>query len=48
MRIAGKPVAEMAAFFYMLEKVAEKNDITVTLSVSATKEELPDFVAKYV
>ena len=47
-RIAGKPVAEMAAFFYMLEKVAEKNDITVTLSVSATKEELPDFVAKYV
>ena len=48
MRIAGKPVAEMAAFFYMLEKVAEKNDITVTLSVSATKEELPDFVAKYI
>ncbi|MBQ4268239.1 MAG: hypothetical protein IJB97_01160 [Clostridia bacterium] len=47
MRIAGKPVAEMAAFFYMLEKVAEKNDITVTLSISATKEELPDFVAKY-
>ena len=48
MRIAGKPVAEMAAFFYMLEKVAEKNDVTITLSVSATKEELPDFVAKYV
>ena len=48
MRIAGKPVAEMAAFFYMLEKVAEKNDVTITLSVSATKEELPDFVAKYI
>jgi hypothetical protein len=47
-RIAGKPVAEMAAFFYMLEKVAKSNDITVTVSVSATKEELPDFVSKYI
>ena len=47
-RIAGKPVAEMAAFFYMLEKVAKNDDITVTVSVSATKEELPDFVAKYI
>ena len=47
-RIAGKPVAEMAAFFYMLDKVAKSNDITVTVSVSATKEELPDFVAKYI
>ena len=47
-RIAGKPVAEMAAFFYMLEKVAKSNAITITVSVSATKEELPDFVAKYI
>ena len=47
-RIAGKPVAEMAAFFYMLEKVAKSNGITVTVSVSATKEELPDFVSKYI
>ena len=47
-RIAGKPVAEMAAFFYMLEKVAKNNNITVTVSVSATKEELPDFVSKYI
>ena len=46
-RIAGKPVAEMAAFFYMLEKVAKSNDITITVSVSATREELPDFVTKY-
>ena len=46
-RIAGKPVQEMAAFFYMLEKVSEKNGVTVTVSVSATKEELPDFVTKY-
>ncbi len=46
-RIAGKPVSEMAEFFYMLEKVAEKNGLTITVSVSASKEELPDFVAKY-
>ena len=46
-RIAGKPVAEMAAFFYMLEKVAKNDNIVVTISVSATKEELPDFVSKY-
>ena len=47
-RIAGKPVAEMAAFFYMLEKVAKTNGVTVTVSVSATEEELPDFVSKYI
>ena len=46
-RIAGKPVAELAAFFYMLDKVAKSNDLVVTVSVSATKEELPDFVTKY-
>ena len=46
-RIAGKPVSELAAFFYMLEKVAKTTDVTVTVSVSATKEELPDFVTKY-
>ena len=47
-RIAGKPVQEMAAFFYMLEKVSKTNGVTITVSVSATKEELPDFVAKYI
>ena len=47
-RIAGKPVQELAAFFYMLDKVAAKSDLTITVSVSATKEELPDFVAKYI
>ena len=46
-RIAGKPIAEMAAFFYMLEKVAKSDDLVVTVSVSAAKEELPDFVTKY-
>ena len=46
-RIAGKPVTEMAAFFYMLDKVAKADGITVTVAVSAAKEELPDFVTKY-
>lgn len=47
-RIAGKPVQEMAAFFYMLDKVAKNNNLVITVSVSATKEELPDFVAQYI
>ena len=46
-RIAGKPVEELAAFFYMLDKVAKDNQMIITVSVSAAKEELPDFVAKY-
>ena len=47
-RIAGKPVKEMAEFFYMLDKVAEEGGLTITVSVSASKEELPDFVTKYI
>ncbi len=46
-RICGKPVQEIAAFFYMLDKVAKSNDVTITVSISAAKEELPDFVTKY-
>ena len=46
-RIAGKPVQEMAAFFYMLEKVGKDDGVTITVSVSAEKEDLPDFVTKY-
>ena len=46
-RIAGKPVQEMAAFFYMLEKVSKTNNLVITVCVSAAEEELPDFVSKY-
>ena len=46
-RIAGKPVQELAAFFYMLDKVAKDNQIVITVSVSAAEDELPDFVTKY-
>ena len=45
--IAGKPVQEMAAFFYMLDKVSKDSGVTITVSVSANKEDLPDFVTKY-
>ena len=47
MRIAGKAANELAGFFYMLYKVAEQNGLTITLTVSAAKEDLPDFIAKY-
>ncbi|MBE7100953.1 MAG: hypothetical protein E7364_05015 [Clostridiales bacterium] len=47
-RIAGKPVQEMAAFFYMLDKVSKTNNLVITVCVSAAKEELPDFVSKYI
>ena len=46
-RIAGKPVQEMAAFFYMLDKDSKTNNLVITVCVSAAKEELPDFVSKY-
>ena len=47
-RIAGKPVQEMAAFFDMLDKVAKTNNLVITVSVSAEKDDLPDFVSKYI
>ncbi|MGN0823253.1 MAG: hypothetical protein ACI4NG_05720 [Candidatus Gallimonas sp.] len=46
-RIAGKPLKEMAAFFYMLDKVSEMRSLQVYVTCSCAKEELPDFVAKY-
>ena len=47
-RIAGKPVAELATFFYMLDKVSKSNNLVVTVSVTGAKEDLPDFVSKYI
>ena len=47
MRMAGKGANELAGFFYMLDKVAEQNGLTVTLTVSSAREDLPDFIAKY-
>lgn len=47
MRIAGKAASELGAFFYMLDKAASENNLNVIVSVSAAKEDLPDFIAKY-
>lgn len=47
-RIAGKPAQELAAFFYMLDKVAKNNSMVITVAVSAAKEDLPDFITKYI
>ena len=46
-RIAGKELKDMAAFYYMLERLSEENNLTVYVTVSSAKEDLPDFVAKY-
>ena len=46
-RIAGKEIKDMAAFYYMLEKLSETNDLNIYVTCSCAKEDLPDFVAKY-
>ena len=46
-RIAGKNLGDLAAIFYMLDKISAENKITITLTCSAAAEELPDFVKKY-
>jgi chromosomal replication initiation ATPase DnaA len=47
-RISGKSLADMAATFYMLEKIANDNNITITITCSCEQKDLPAFVAKYV
>lgn len=47
-RISGKPIGDLSGLFYMLDKVAAANDITITISCSCEEAELPDFVKKYV
>ena len=46
-RIAGKEIKDMAAFYYMLDKLSEENGLTVYVTCSADKAELPEFVTKY-
>lgn len=47
-RITGKGIKELAGIFYMLDKIAGENDITVTVTCSCDESELPDFVKRYV
>lgn len=46
-RITGKPLAEMSAFFYLMDKVSEDCGLSITLTCSSAKEDLPPFIAKY-
>ena len=46
-RIAGKEIKDMPAFYYMLDKLSEENGLTVYVTCSADKGELPEFVTKY-
>ena len=46
-RITGKELNELAGIFYMLEKISNDNGITITITCSCEKQELPDFIAKY-
>ncbi len=47
-RITGKGLDELAGIFYMLDKVSDENDITITITCSCEEAALPDFVKKYV
>lgn len=40
-RIAGKEIKDMPAFYYMLDKLSEENGLTVYVTCSADKGELP-------
>lgn len=46
-RIAGKELKDLAGIFYMLEKISNDNGITITITCSCAKEDLPDFIAKF-
>ena len=47
-RISGKDLKDLAGIFFMLEKISNENNITITITCSAAEEELPDFVKKHV
>lgn len=46
-RITGKQLKDLAATFYMLEKISNDSGLVITITCSCEKEELPDFIAKY-
>lgn len=46
-RITGKPLAELAATIYMLDKISNDSGLIITITCSCEKKELPEFIAKY-
>jgi len=47
-RIAGKPLNELANIFEAMDKLEKDFGVKFVLTCSAAKEDLPDFVLKYV
>ncbi len=46
-RITGKPLSELENIFTAMEKLEKDYGVNFTLTCSAAKEDLPEFVAKY-
>lgn len=46
-RIAGKDLKDLAATFYMLDKISSESGLVITITCSCDKPELPEFIGKY-
>lgn len=46
-RIVGKPVSELESIFAAMEKLEKDFEVKFVLTVSSSKEDLPEFVAKH-
>ena len=46
-RITGKPLSQLGATFYMLDKISNDSGLIITVTCSCEEKELPDFIAKY-
>ncbi len=47
-RMTNKSITELGEFFAELETVSQKTDTNFTVTISASAEELPDFLRKYI
>lgn len=46
-RIAGKELKDLAATFYMLDKISSPSGPVITITCSCEQKDLPEFIAKY-
>lgn len=47
-RMVNKNITEMKELYTMLDTLSKENGVDFCLTVSAVKEELPDFILKYI
>ncbi|MDD3947565.1 MAG: hypothetical protein PHI19_06975 [Clostridia bacterium] len=47
-RMIGKKIEELQSLFQRLEAISAKTEVTFTLTVSSSYEELPEFIKKYI